>query len=338
MRDLSKRERLEATIAGQVVDRPAVALWRHWPVDDQYADELVRDTLDFQRAYDFDFIKFMPSSNYCILDWGAGSRWVGNQEGTRDWGPRVIQHPEDWESLRVLDPRSGMLAEMTRALAGVGQEVGEEVPFIQTIFNPLAQAKNLAGQERLIAHLRQFPEAVEVGLETITESTVRYIESIREAGASGIFLALQHATFDLLSEAEYRAFGRPYDLRLLEAVAGWSWFNLLHVHGSDIMFDLVADYPVQAVNWHDQETSPSLKEALKRFSGALIGGLHRYRTLLQGTPEQVRVAVRDAVAETGGRRLIVGAGCVTLTNTPLANIRAARDEATSFRGRREAGF
>lgn len=323
MDTMSKRERLEATIAGRPVDRPAVALWRHWPGDDQRAQDLARATLDFQQAFDFDLIKFMPASNYCIAGWGATSRWVGNLEGTREWGPRVIQRPEDWARLATQDPEEGMLGEMKRALALVGQAVGEDVPFIQTIFNPLAQAKNLAGGDRLVAHLRQHPDAVRAGLETITATTVRYVEAIRETGIAGIFLALQHATYDLLSEAEYRTFGRPYDLRLLEAARGL-WFNLLHVHGYHIMFDLVAGYPVQAINWHDQETPPSLGEALGRFPGALVGGLARWEDLLRGSPAQVRHKARAAIEATGGRRLIVGAGCVIPTNTPLSHIRAAR--------------
>lgn len=323
MRSMTKRERLEATVQGRPVDRPAVALWRHWPGDDQRAEQLARATLDFQRTFDFDFIKFMPSSNYCIAGWGAESRWEGNLEGTREWGPRAVQRPADWAQLRVLDPHSGLLGEMRRALALVGEAVGQEVPFIMTIFNPLAQAKNLAGPQ-LFAGMRQHPDAFKAGLETITETTIRYVEAIRGTGIAGVFLALQHATYDLLSEGEYRVFGRPYDLRILEAAEGL-WFNVLHVHGENIMFDLVADYPVQAVNWHDQETPPSLGEALERFPGALVGGLHRWDTVLRGTPEQVRDHVRAAVAETGGRRLVVGTGCVTITNTPLGNIRAVRE-------------
>lgn len=323
MRRMSKRERLEATIAGEAVDRPAVALWRHFPGDDQQAEELARSTLDFQRAYDFDFIKCMPSSNYCLLDWGAESRYLGHEEGVRDWGRRVIQSTEDWTRLPVLDVRKGMLGESLRALALIGQAVGEEVPLIQTIFNPLAQAKNLAG-ERLLADLRQHPEAVRAGLETITETTVRYIEAARSTGISGIFLALQHATYDLLSEAEYREFGRPYDLRLLEAAQGLP-FNVLHLHGHHIMFDLVADYPVQVLNWHDRETPPSLRQALLRFPKALLGGLHRLETMVRGTPEEVRAEAREALEQTAGRRLILGTGCVLFLTTPLGNIRAARE-------------
>ena len=323
MRPLSKRERLEATIAGEAVDRPAVALWRHWPGDDQRAEDLARATLDFQRAYDFDFIKCMPASNYCIADWGAESRYLGNEEGTRAWGPRVIQRPEDWARLAVLDPTRGMLGESLRALRLIGEEVGQEVPFVQTIFSPLAQAKNLAG-ERLLADLRGHPQEFHAGLEAIAQSTVRYIEAARNTGIAGIFLALQHATYDLLSAAEYREFGRPYDLRVLAAAEGL-WFNMLHLHGNNVMFDLVADYPVQAINWHDRETPPSLKEALGRFPGALIGGIHRLETMVRGTPEEVQAEVQEALEQTAGRRLIVGTGCVLFLTTPLSNLRAARE-------------
>ena len=322
MSSMNKRERLEATIGSEPVDRLAVALWRPWPGDDQRAEDLARSTLDFQQLFDFDFIKVTPSSNYCLAGYGAETRYVGNQEGTREWGARVIQGPEDWSQLQVQDPYSGLLDEVRRALAIIGDEVGEEVPFIQTIFNPLAQARNLAG-ERLLYDLRQHPDALKAGLETITETMVHFINAISETGMAGIFLALQHATYDLLTEAEDQEFGRPYDLRILEATEGL-WFNLLHLHGQNVMFDLVADYPVQAINWHDQETPPSLGEAMDRFSGALVGGLRQWETMLRGTPDWVRAEAQAAIEETGGRSLVVGTGCVTPITAPLGNIRAAR--------------
>jgi len=323
MSDLTKRNRLEATIAGEPTDRLPVALWRHWPVDDQRGPDLARATLAFQRTFDFDFIKVTPSSNYCLADWGAQSQWVGHFHGTRDYGRPVIQSPEDWTGLPILDPTQGLLNEIRQALSIIGQEVKEEVPFIQTIFNPLAQARNLAG-DRLLSDLRQHPNALKAGLETITESTLRFIETIRETGIAGVFLALQHASYDLLTEAEYREFGRPYDLRILEATRDL-WFNLLHVHGQNIMFDPVADYPAQAINWHDQETPPSLKEATARFPGALVGGLRQEETMAYGTPDQVRAEVGAAIQQTGGRRLIIGTGCVTPIIAPMSNLWAARE-------------
>ncbi len=322
MTAMTKRERLEATFAGEAVDRPAVALWRHWPVDDQRGEDLARATLTFQQTYDFDFIKVTPSSNYCLAGYGAQTYWAGNQEGTRSWGPRVIQSPEDWTRLKPLNPRQGLLGEVVKANQIIGQAVGEEVPFIQTIFNPLSQAKNLAG-ERLLSDIRQHPDAVKAGLAVITESIVRFIEAFKPTGAAGIFLALQHATYNLLTEAEYREFCQPLDLQILAATEGM-WFNLVHLHGMNVMFDMMADYPAQVLNWHDVETPPSLSEAMSRTDKVLCGGLRQWETMVRGTPEAVEEEAQAALEATGGQRFILGTGCVTPITAPTCNIVAVR--------------
>jgi uroporphyrinogen decarboxylase len=320
MEAMTKQDRLKAAISGAAVDRPPIALWRHWPSDDQRADDLAWTTLNFQKQYDFDFIKIGPSSNYCLAGYGQTSQWLSNDEGTRVWGERIIQTPEDWLKLKPLDPNQGIMGEVAKAVHAVGQSASN-VPFIPTIFNPLAQAKNLAG-DNLLPHLRLYPEAVKTGLATITESTLRFIEVVKPSGMAGIFLALQHATYNLLTEAEYKTFGLENDLRLLEATGGW--FNVLHLHGVNVMFDLVATYPVQVINWHDQETPPSLVEGQARFAGAVCGGLRQWETMVRGTPEAVRAEVKKALAETGGKRFIVGTGCVTPITAPTSHIRAAR--------------
>ena len=323
MNTMTKRERLEATFAGDVVDRPAVALWRHWPIDDLHGPELARATLAFQTDYDFDFIKVTPNSNYCVAGYGAETRWVGNEEGTYSWGERVIQRPDDWLTLQPLSPTQGLLGEVLTANRIIAEQVGKTVPFIQTIFNPLAQAKNLAG-ERLYADIRQHPDAVLAGLRTLTASILRFIEQLKMTGAAGIFLALQHASYDLLTAEEYRTFGRPFDLQILEATAGM-WFNLIHLHGSNVMFDVVADYPAQLLNWHDTETPPTLQDALRRTPMALCGGLRQWATMVRGKPEAVRQEAVAAMEATGRRRFVLGTGCVTPIVAPTCNLVAARD-------------
>jgi len=201
--------------------------------------------------------------------------------------------------------------------------VGAEIPFIQTIFSPLAQAKNLAGADRLVVHLRQSPELVLSALETITQTTLRFIEAAKATGISGIYYAVQLANFDLLNEPEYRTFGEPFDRRILEAVSD-CWFNMVHLHGHDGMFDLIAAYPAHALNWHDRESGPSLGEGALRFKGAVSGGLEHWDHLLRGSPDQIRALIQDALQQTGGRRLIVSSGCVAPVNAPFSNLRAVR--------------
>ncbi len=323
---MSKRARLEATFAGAEVDRPSVALWRHWPIDDLNGGELAHATLTFQKNFDFDFVKVTPNSNYCVAGYGAQTTWHGNEEGTYVWGKRVIQQPEDWVALRPLDPDAGLQGEVLQANRLIAADLaggsGEDVPFITTIFNPLSQAKNLAG-DRLLSDLRLHPEAVKAGLATIQTSILRFVERLKTTGAAGIFLAVQHASYDLLSEAEYAEFCRPLDLEILQATEGM-WFNLVHLHGHNVMFDMVADYPAQVINWHDQETPPTLVEAMSRTGMALCGGLRQLETMMRGNPAQVQAEAAQAMAATANRRFILGTGCVTPIVAPTGNLLAAR--------------
>ncbi len=126
-----------------------------------------------------------------------------------------------------------------------------------------------------------------------------------------------------MTEDEYLEFGRPYDLRLLNAAEN-GWLNLLHLHGEDIYFDLFTDYPVQVINWHDLETEPDLKTGLEKFKGAVCGGMRQEATVNLGTPAQVEEEARAAIQATGGKRFILGTGCVAPITTPHGNLVAAR--------------
>lgn len=320
---MNHRERLESVLAGEKPDRAPVALWRHFPVDDQSPGNLAAATVDFQRTYDFDLVKVTPASSFCIKDWGVQDEWRGASEGTREYIARTIHHPEDWERLPVLDPIKGYLAAQLECLRVIIRELGPDVPVIQTIFSPLAQAKNLVGGGDLLVHLRKYPQALHSGLNTITESTIRFIEAVQTMGVAGLFYAVQHAQYSLLSLEEYRIFGRAYDERVLEP-AGAYWLNMLHLHGENVMFDLFADYPVDIINWHDRDTFPDLGEGQKRFHGVVCGGLQRERTMELGTPEQVYTEARQAIQATQGKRFILGTGCVTPVTTPRVNLLAAR--------------
>lgn len=322
---LSKRERLENAIQGDEVDRVPVSLWRHWPGDDQRATDLAEATIAFQRRWDFDFVKITPASSFCVTDYGVQDRWVGSLEGTREYSKRAVERSLDWTELRVLDPDRGALGRQLEALRIINDAFGADVPFIQTVFSPLAQAKNIAGKERLIEHMRTAPDRLKTGLGTITESTLRFIDALRRSNVSGIFYAVQHASYAVMSEAEYREFGRPYDLQVLEAIPDSWWLNVMHLHGPAPMFDLVNDYPVQVINYHDRETGLSLAEAKLKFDGAVSGGIGRWDPMHNGTPVEVRSQARQALEQTNGRRFILSTGCVIMTTTPTSNIRAARE-------------
>lgn len=320
---MTKEERIRAALKREPVDRVPIALWRHFPGDDQNPESLAQATLAFQERFDFDFIKVSPSNAFCATDWGSKSIYRGNENGTREYIEYAIKEANGWQRLKPLDVTRGVLGEQLECLRLLHREIGGLVPFIQTVFNPLMVAKYLAGPG-FIVHLRRYPQEFESGLSVIGETMSAFAREAIRAGADGIFLAVQHASYDLLSEGEYQEFGIPYDLQIVKAASD-GWFNLLHIHGENIMFDLLSRYPVQAVNWHTRTALPTLKEAHGRFSGAIVGGLGRWDPLVYGSPEDVKAQVKEAIAQTEGRGLIISAGCVVPITAPEINIRAARE-------------
>jgi uroporphyrinogen decarboxylase len=315
-------DRIQACMQGEVIDRPPVALWRHFPVDDQSPEALARATLHFQETYDFDLVKVTPASSFCLKDWSVQDEWRGHTEGTREYTQRVIHGPKDWELLPVLDPTSRHLSAQLDCLRMIRAGLDSETPLLQTVFSPLAQAKNLAGNETLIAHLRLYPEAVLKGLESIAETTRRFVEACLAIGVDGVFYAIQHAQAGLLTLEEYKTFGLPNDLEVLEP-SGGLWCNLLHLHGHDVYFSIVDSFDFQIVNWHDRETSPSLSEAQRQFSGVVCGGM-RQDTLVYGDQAEVREEAADALQQTNGERFLLGTGCVVPIIASHGNLMAAR--------------
>jgi len=322
MNTYTHKARIQACLKGEIVDRPPVALWRHFPVDDQDPKSLAESTLHFQHTYDFDLVKVTPASSFCAKDWGVEDQWLGHTEGTRQYTKRIIHDPRDWEMLPVLDATSPHLAGQLDCLRFIRRELEPETPLLQTVFSPLAQAKNLAGGETLIAHLRLYPEAVARGLATIAETTRRFVEACRAIGIDGVFYAVQHAQASLLTLEEYQNFGVPHDLTALEPAREF-WCNILHLHGHDVYFSLLDSLTFPIVNWHDRETFPTLAEAQKQFPGVVCGGM-RQDTLVYREEAQVRKEAADAIQQTGGKRFILGTGCVVPVIASHGNMLAAR--------------
>ena len=53
-----------------------------------------------------------------------------------------------------------------------------------------------------------------------------------------------------------------------------------------------------------------------------MGGLSEHGTLQAGPPDAVAAEVRDAIAQTGGRGVIIAPGCVLPLATPDAHLAA----------------
>lgn len=330
MQTMNHWQRVEAAIQGLATDRTPVAMWRHFPDEDRYVPRLVNHSIEWQQRWDFDLVKFMPSGTYGVEDWGAVSAYRGALNGAREVVQPAVRTTEDWARIQALDVREGSYGRQNEALGAVAKALGGHVPLLQTVFSPLTTARKLS-TDRLYSDLRCHPEAVEAALEVITETTIEFALQAIERGAHGVFLATQQASYRLLTAAEYERFGRRYDLRVLEALRGKARLNMLHAHGDEIMFEMLTQYPVEMLNWHDRLTEPSLAEAHRLFPGLLVGGLAEHGLLLSGSEREIQAQVHDAQRQTGGTRLMLGPGCVLPVTTPAPNIQAVIDAAACAR-------
>ena len=196
-----------------------------------------------------------------------------------------------------------------------------------TLFTPLSIAGRLAGTDSSMKTLiNENPKIIHQILDIITQTFIEFSEECLNAGASGLFYATTHwGTYNNMTDEEYNEFGRPYDLKLLNALPK-SMFNILHVCQSNNMLESLSDYPVDAFNWDTRETSNlSLKQGYEITGKAVVGGLGQKSTLPNGTSSEVMAEVNNSRLEMGNKGWMLGPGCTFSPETPEENLKILRD-------------
>jgi uroporphyrinogen decarboxylase len=321
---MTHKERIANALAGKPTDRLPFGFWRHYPNEDRAPRRLAELMVESQQRLNLDFIKFMPYGLFSVVDWGVPLKLF---EGVLDpplQAAYPVRKPEDWALLKPVRGDEGEYAIVLEAQRLCIKDLRGRVPFLQTVFSPLTSALKLAGEKILLGHLRDHPDRLEAGLEIICETTRQFAAAAIDRGADGLFFATQMSGADKLSGPEFETFAKKYDFPVLEVVRGRSWFNILHLHGVRPRIAESLDYPVESLNWHDQDQGPSLAEVRRLTGKCLVGGLGQQGKLFSGTPQEAAEQVRDACRQLDSRGLILGPGCVANTRTPDANIQAVK--------------
>ncbi len=324
-RNMTKKERVDAAVRNQPVDRPPVSLWRHFYESEENAEGLAGAMLGWQRKYDWDWMKVNPRASYHVEGWGVKLRFSGQPLVKPVVLEVPIKAPADWANLRPLSLDEGPLDEQLEVCERICEALGGEVYICETVFSPLSIAGDLvAAPQQLLDDMKNNPQAVHAALEVITATFSEFVTRLLKTGADGIFFATtEWATTDTLTSDLYAEFGRPYDLQIL-AAAQDAAFNVLHVCKNNNMVLDLADYPVHAINWAvGSPGNPPLHEVQARSGKAVIGGLHN-ETLQSGSPAEVMSEARAASIQTTNRLWMLGPACSIAVDTPDANVRAAR--------------
>jgi uroporphyrinogen decarboxylase len=322
MEQMTRRERIQAALKKEDVDRIPFSVWYGCPHLDQDSKAMAEEQVRLARLYDMDFIKMMPNALYCAHDFGLSLDFhctLTQPPTVRKFG---IDDIGDWGRLEPLPATYGTYGRtllMSRYIKKALQ--GEDIPFIQTIFSPLTIANKLAGP-RTLEDMRKAPELMHSALEAITQTLIHFVKANIEEGVSGFFCGTAVATKDQLSAAEFEEFEAAYYRRVLDSIDDDVLLKMIHVHGDNTYFEEMAAYPVNCVSWHARTCNPNIAKARKLTNKCLVGGIDE-AWLAAANYEEVYDHIKEAVELGGHNGLMIAPGCTCKATTPESNFFAA---------------
>ncbi len=326
-----KKELIMRIARGEKVDRIPVSIWRHFYDLETSPEGLAKAMIDFQKKYDWDFMKVNPRACYHAETFGAKYRMSIDPKKNHVRIGSPVASPNDWLKLKPASLKEGALAEQAQALRLIKKEFGESLFILQTVFHPFSIASDLLETPKdLIPHYQDHWSKLKNGLEVITETFRNYTRTlIREGTIDGLFFAIKDwGTSDLINDEDYCQTAKSFDLALLEE-ADPGKLNILHVCKSNNRLFSFLDYPVHGFNWDATDsTNPGLKEVAAKTDKLIIGGVAHRGNLLSGSKKEVEREVEGALIESAGSRFILAAGCTVSSETPDENLFQLRNAVT----------
>jgi uroporphyrinogen decarboxylase len=303
---MNKQERVLAALNGKEVDYIPYSMWYHFGTQFLPGEKAAEIQLAYYDRYDFDYLKLMNDYTYPLPD-----------------GLERINSINDWNKMRPVPLSHPCFAEQLKIVRLAAKHVKGKAFFQDTIFNPLGVARRSA-KDIIFTIMRSHPDDFKRGMEIIAESIRGYIAAVLAEGAAGIFFSINGGADDLMTTDEFNEFVRPYDLYVLETVKNKTVFNTAHVHGYKLLFEEVADYPVEAFNWSHLHSEPSLAQAKEMTPACLIGGIDERLTNMFH-PSEIEAQIKEAFRMTGGKHFMLGPGCAVPTDLPPEHFDLIRD-------------
>jgi uroporphyrinogen decarboxylase len=325
---MNKKERVEAALRGEKVDRVPVSVWGHDYEREWSVQTLAESTAENYSRYDWDYAVICPRNSYLVEGWKA--KYSRSTEKDKppvcDYSP--IRSSNDWKRIRPLEADYGALGEHLRVIQLVNHEVGYDAHFAMTLLSPLGVARRLAGNtaDPLLLTMREDRRSLHTALRIINETLINFAIACLEYGASGIYYSTDDwASEGRLTQDQYREYGEQYDLEFFDAIKSRSKFTILHNSGDHIYFDMLSTYQVQAIHWPAHlEGNPSLQEGRRRSGKAVMGGINEQHLLKGNSVSLIQDEIATVLEQTGGEGLLLSTGKPILPGTPTKNLDAIR--------------
>ena len=297
---MNKRERVIAAMNNQPVDRPPVGFWFHFGPGQGMGQACVDAHLAYYNNIDTDIAKLMCDGYFDYPNPVAKS----------------VKTPQDWYNMKPLGKDSPFIREQVERAKAVKAGMKKGNFILYNVFAPFSTIRYGAGDELVMKHLREDPDAIAYALDVVAEDNALLCELLlTEAKIDGIYYCVQAGEKNRFTPEEYTRFVTPSDLKVLEHANKFSDYNVLHCcgwAGIPNHVEVWQNYPAKAINWACFVENMDLAAGKQFFGGkCVLGGFdNRANSLIvNGTKEEIFAFTRKLVADAGSTGVMIGADC-----------------------------
>ena len=337
MEQMTSYERMMAAIRFQPVDRVPVSPLFHYggakllkKTVREYATDartLADCSLHVTRTFGFDSV--MLGTDVAIEAEALGCPVEQPENAPMHILSSIVHEDTDISSLSIPDPeKNGRLPMLLEATRLCKKAVGKEGFVISCANGPINNAGQFFGITDLMCLSIDDPEKMEEVLDFSLEVSIRFSTKLVEYGADMILAGEALASPNFISPAMYRTYILPRQKIWADAVRKAGGLSLMHICGNTtaILSDMMdAGFDCIDVDW------PVKMSVARELSGTAVrGNIDPSSVLVQGTPEDVDLAVKALIEDAKGPGLIIGTGCDVSVATPEANMYAYAEAARRY--------
>ncbi len=336
-----RRAEFAALLRGGTARRFLTSAWQHFVGDEYDPSRFVAATVDFNRTWDWDWVKVNPRAVYYSEAWGSvydPQDYVGVVP--RLVTPAVAGVPDlsriSWRSVRT----NPVLAEHLETARLIREQLPDRA-VLQTVFSPLSVLLQLAGlplyagdvvagADTLLtrdALLRTDPEAAHLALAAIAQTLADYVAALVApveaggAGLDGVFYAVTGTASGVDADRHtFEEYSGPYDRQVLAAVDGG--LVVLHTCRANSHPDWFADYPVDALHW--DQFLPGNPRLDSDFGVTAVGGVNNQLFAVGGDHAQVAAQLQATLAAAPARPFLLAPSCTIPTPADAQALRRLR--------------
>ena len=323
--ELSKIELVDHVLENKPVPRVPTGFWFHFLGEAESGDasvdaELVSKNIEghrhFIKSFEPDMVKIMSDGFFLHPVKGGLDTLAEALKSIEAVGPG---HP--W-----IDRQ----AHLVKSVAALSPDTRR----FYNIFSASTTLRFMIGREKLLAWLKNEPEATSTILKRIELTVVALAKAVvaRES-ADGIYLSVQNPGSESFSDESYDRYLKAGELSILAAAEAAGGKNILHICGYAGIRNRLAhfkDYPAAMISWATAVEGVPLGEGKRLFGGRpVVGGFRNVPGSLihVGDEDCIKAKTREILAESGRVGVMVGADCTVPNDIDLKRLEWVREAA-----------